>query len=77
MSDDAIPTAAIITAKNAAGNSVTLKAWFVDKLGTTMGERMFKELVVFVADATKSLPGDPGIALDTKAGRVVSMQSLN
>lgn len=77
MSDDNIESAAIFTAKNKNGHTVTLHAWFVNKLGATMGDRMFKELVTFVEESVKSLPGNSGVMFDTRDGRIVSVQNLN
>lgn len=65
--------AVIRTAKTKNDQFVSLKAWFGKKLGTTAGERLFKEFGEFITEATQSLPGKPGIVLDVKGGRVVSV----
>ena len=70
---DEAEVAAIKTAKTKNGNNVSVQAFFTSKLGTTAGERMFKEFVNFVNETTQSLPGSPGVLLDTKAGRVISV----
>jgi hypothetical protein len=67
--------AAIKTAKTKSGRAISIQAWFTDKLGTTVGDRMFKEFVQFTADAAGSGPGSPGVLLDVRGGRVVSVHS--
>ena len=65
--------AVIRTAKTKNGQLVSLKAWFGKKLGTTAGARLFKEFGDFITETTQSLPGQPGVVLDAKGGRVVSV----
>lgn len=76
MSEDAedAQVGVIRAARYKNGAAVSLRTWLVSKLGTTMGERLFKELAAFSDMSTQDLPGKPAVVLDTAGGRIVSVQ---
>lgn len=76
MADDA-EVAEIKTAKTKTGQTIPIRSWFIDKLGTTVGDRMFKEFVNFATEAAQSIPGSPGVLLDVRGGRIVSVHTTN
>lgn len=74
--DEDVAAYSITSAKNANGKKLLIEEFFITKLGTTSGKRMFKEFADFAATAVQSAPGVAGVVFDDKGGHVVSINSL-
>lgn len=52
-----------------------LEDFFVKKLGTSSGKKLYKELVAAVKDCTSSYAGSPAIDLSTRRGSFIVLKS--
>jgi len=58
-------------AKHSNGKHITVKSFLISRLGHDCGDRLYKELVEFAANATRSMPGSPALLLDEAGGPVI------
>jgi hypothetical protein len=66
-------TYTITAAVNGSNKQETLEEFFISKFGTCVGKRTFKELVAFAKEKTKNIPGDTGVILTIKGGKIISI----
>lgn len=72
MSNEEAVTYATLSTKQ-AGKPTTVEAFFVAKLGSACGRRLFKELAEFAHTALKSSPESVGVIFNDNGGTIVGI----